>query len=201
MRADEPTLFFGAMSPYSWLTCERIGELLPQARWQPIFVGGLLRAVGRESWGMGERREREMAECERRARAYGVGEMRWPERWPTNDVLVARGMVFAAWQGLLERFALAAMRVAFLEAGDLGERETVLEAGRRAGLAAGELEAALAGEDVKRALREATDGARAQGVMGVPTVAVGVELFWGDDRLEQAAAAAREHAGGAAQCG
>jgi 2-hydroxychromene-2-carboxylate isomerase len=42
---------------------------------------------------------------------------------------------------------------------------------------------------VKDALRKATDEAIALGVVGVPTVAIGSELFWGDDRLEEAAAA------------
>ena len=44
---------------------------------------------------------------------------------------------------------------------------------------------------IKRPLREATEAAHARGVFGVPTVAVGDELFWGDDRLEAAAAYAR----------
>ena len=44
-------------------------------------------------------------------------------------------------------------------------------------------------KSVKDRLRAATDEAAARGVIGVPTVAVGDELFWGDDRLEEAAAA------------
>lgn len=196
MDRKEPILFFGAMSPYSWLACERIGGLLPDVRWQPVFLGGLFRAVGRESWGLGERREVEMAECERRARAYGLGEMRWPATWPTNDLTAARGMVFAAFKGVLEEFAVATMRLEFLEGGNVEERETVLEAGRRVGLDGGELESALGAEEVKGALRAATDEAYAKGVIGVPTVAVGEELFWGDDRLEEAALAARGAAGG-----
>jgi 2-hydroxychromene-2-carboxylate isomerase len=44
-------------------------------------------------------------------------------------------------------------------------------------------------KSVKEALRQATDEALALGVVGVPTVAIGDELFWGDDRLEDAAAA------------
>jgi len=36
--------------------------------------------------------------------------------------------------------------------------------------------------------RDATDAAYELGVIGVPTIAVGDELFWGDDRLEDAAA-------------
>jgi 2-hydroxychromene-2-carboxylate isomerase len=44
---------------------------------------------------------------------------------------------------------------------------------------------------VKDELRAVTGDAHARGVFGVPTVAVGAQLFWGDDRLEEAAAALR----------
>ena len=50
---------------------------------------------------------------------------------------------------------------------------------------------ALADRDVKDALRSATDEVLALGVFGVPTIVIGEELFWGDDRLEDAAAAHR----------
>ena len=43
---------------------------------------------------------------------------------------------------------------------------------------------------MKERLQQATAEAIARGVTGVPTVAVGDELFWGDDRLEDAVAAA-----------
>ena len=45
-------------------------------------------------------------------------------------------------------------------------------------------------QSVKDKLRAATDEALALGLQGIPTVAVGDELFWGDDRLEEAARAA-----------
>jgi 2-hydroxychromene-2-carboxylate isomerase len=51
-----------------------------------------------------------------------------------------------------------------------------------------QLEAGVADAEVKAALREATDGAFELGVIGVPTVAIDDELFWGDDRLDDAAA-------------
>jgi 2-hydroxychromene-2-carboxylate isomerase len=189
MPAREPLFFFGAMSPYSWLAAERIERLLPQARWRGVLAGGLFKANGRVSWGLTERRKEGMADCEARASAHGVGPIRWPEPWPTSDLLVGRGMVYADTRGLLKPFALSAMRLAFLDGGDLGEREAVLEAGGRAGIDSSELEEALDDAAVKQALREVTDEALALGVFGVPTVAVGEELFWGDDRLEDAAAA------------
>ena len=66
----------------------------------------------------------------------------------------------------------------------------VLLAGRRAGLDAAALADALSDSQIKAALREETDEAVAQGVFGVPTLIVDGEAFWGDDRLEEAAAAA-----------
>jgi len=65
--------FFGAMSPYSWFAAERIGTLLPDAEWRPVFAGGLFKACGRVSWGLTEDRATKLADCQARARAYGLG--------------------------------------------------------------------------------------------------------------------------------
>jgi len=65
-----------------------------------------------------------------------------------------------------------------------------------AGIDTREAEAAAGERWVKDELRAATDAAHSRGVFGVPTVAVGDELFWGDDRLEEAAAALGVRAGG-----
>jgi 2-hydroxychromene-2-carboxylate isomerase len=156
-RVVAPVLYFGAMSPYAWFTCERIGQLIPSAEWKAVFLGGMFNATGRASWGLDERRTEGQAECERRAELYGLGPIRWPVPWPTNDLTVARGMVLAARKELLKPFSLEAMRMAFLEGADLGETAVVLEAGRRVGIDSGELEAALSDPEVKGALRAATE--------------------------------------------
>ena len=193
--APEPVFYLGAMSPYSWFAAERIGGLLAQARWQGLFAGAIFKANGRTSWGLTEDRDRGIAECERRAAAYGLGPIRWPDPWPTNDVSVARAMVHADAQGLLEPYALAAMRLAFLEGADLGELDAVLEAAARAGLEPGAVGSAIASDEVKQQLREVTADALEHGVFGVPTVVIGEELYWGDDTLERAAEAYRVHSG------
>ena len=193
MRVD---FFFGAMSPYSWFAAERIDAVLPEASWRPVFAGGLFRAAGRASWGLDERRAAGIAACEARAAAHGLGPIRWPEPWPTNDVLVARAMIIAAEAAVLRRFALAAMRLAFLEGADLGEPAAVAEAARRVALDPEEVAQGAPRPEVKERLRTETDAAHALGVIGVPSVVVGDEVFWGDDRLEQAAATARSAAAG-----
>jgi 2-hydroxychromene-2-carboxylate isomerase len=193
-----PLFFFGAMSPYSWFAAERIEEVLPHAVWRGVLAGAVFKANDRVSWGFTAERERRIADCEARAAAHGVGPIRWPDPWPTSDLLVARAMAHAHAQGALKPYALSAMRLAFLEGADLGAAEAVIEAGRRAGLDEHELERALSDQDVKGALRATTDEALALGVVGVPTVVVGEELFWGDDRLEAAAAADRRRGRGGA---
>jgi 2-hydroxychromene-2-carboxylate isomerase len=195
VSSPRPLFFFGLMSPYSWFAAERIELVLPGARWRGVFVGGVFKANDRVSWGLTESREQGLADCRERAAAYGLGPIRWPEPWPTSDLLAARAMVHAETRGLLEEFSLNAMRLAFREGRDLEQHDTVLEAGRRAGMDAAELGTALEGQAVKDGLRSVTDEAIALGVFGVPTVTLGAELFWGDDRLEEAAEAHRAQGG------
>jgi 2-hydroxychromene-2-carboxylate isomerase len=182
--------FFSAMSPYSWLAAERIGTLISEAEWKPVFGGRVLKAHGRASWGLAEGRATGMADCEARARRYGLGEMRWPDAWPSNGALVARALIYAERQRRLERFALTAMRSQFLEGRDLGELETLREVASRVGLSPDDAAAAVADLEIDAAMRAASDEAIARGVFGIPTALVGDTLFWGDDRLDEAAALA-----------
>jgi 2-hydroxychromene-2-carboxylate isomerase len=64
----------------------------------------------------------------------------------------------------------------------------VLKSAARAGLDPEAVRAATSDPQIKQTLRDATDAAYDRGVFGVPTIAVADELFWGDDRLEDAAA-------------
>jgi 2-hydroxychromene-2-carboxylate isomerase len=191
MRGMTAQFFFGAMSPYSWFAAERIGALLPDAQWRPLFAGGLFKAAGRSTWGLGDQRAEKIADCEARAAAHGLGPIRWPDPWPTNDVRIARAMLVAEDAGRLQALALAAMRAAFLEGVDLGAPDAVALLAARAGLDPDATTAAIATDAVKDRLRARTDAARALGVFGVPTVVLGSEPYWGDDRLDEAVAAAR----------
>jgi 2-hydroxychromene-2-carboxylate isomerase len=183
--------FFGAMSPYSWFAAERIGALIEDVTWRPVFAGGLFRSVGRESWGLGDRRAAGLADCEARAAQHGLGSIRWPDGWPTSDVLIARAMVAADEQGALPRFALAAMRAQFHEGARLDDPATVSAIADTTGLDGPRLLQQAGDDPVKQALRERTDAAVAAGVTGLPTVLHAGDRWWGDDRLDEAADAIR----------
>jgi 2-hydroxychromene-2-carboxylate isomerase len=184
--------YFDLGSPYAYLTAERVGEVLgKQVAWQPISLGGLFKANGRSSWAVGDPAVREagIEEVERRAQAYGLPELSWPDPWPGNYLFAMRVATFAFQVGRGEAFALQAFRDAFQRGRDLGVPELVVQAAEHAGLDPSAAREAAADPQVKHALRAATEAAHVRGVIGVPTLAVGDELFWGDDRLVDAAAA------------
>jgi len=186
------TFYFDLGSPYAYLAAERLVEMLPEpVVWQPVLLGGLFKLSGRSSWARGAQRSREggMAEIERRARSYGLPPLRWPDPWPGDYLLAMRAATFAFAAGRGREFVLQAFRDAFQQGRDLGIAANVLDAGEHAGLGRAEVTAAVQDPQIKQALREATDAAHELGVIGVPTVAVEGELFWGDDRLEDAAVA------------
>jgi 2-hydroxychromene-2-carboxylate isomerase len=183
------TFYFDLGSPYAYLTAERMAKMLPEpVRWQPLSLGGLFKANGRSSWGLGEDRQAGMAESEHRARAYELPPIYWPDPWPGNYLMAMRAATFALTTGRGREFALRAFRDAFQQGRDLSIPAHVLDAAERAGLDRSEVEEATQDPQIKQALREATDAAHALGVIGVPTIAVDDALFWGDDRLEDAAA-------------
>lgn len=185
-----PAFYYDLGSPYAWLTAERIDGVLPVApAWRPVLLGGVFKAVGRSSWGMGPGRDEGMREIERRAAAYGLPALRWPDPWPPNGLAAMRAATYASRSGFGRDFALAAFRLAFVEGQDVAQADVLAEAATRAGADPDELIDAIGRQDVKDELREATEAAVALGVIGVPTVAVAGQLFWGDDRLEEAAAA------------
>ena len=98
-----------------------------------------------------------------------------------------RAATFAKEIGRTVSFSLAAFRQAFAAGRDLSEPDNVFIAAASSELHPRSLQTAIARDAIKSRLREATDRAGDLGVVGVPAVVVGDEVFWGDDRLEEAA--------------
>jgi 2-hydroxychromene-2-carboxylate isomerase len=101
-----------------------------------------------------------------------------------------RAATYAKQAGRTVAFTLAAFRQAFAAGRDLSEPENVLIAAAACELHPNAVLKAIETDSVKSALREATDAAGDLGVRGVPSLVVGEEVFWGDDRLTEALEAA-----------
>jgi 2-hydroxychromene-2-carboxylate isomerase len=191
--SQRPVFYYDLGSPYAYLSAERVNALFAGTRgeppeWQPILLGGLFKRFGRDSWARGEGRDQGMREVERRASAYSLPPIKWPEPFPGNTLLAMRAATYAKEIGRGVSFSLAAFRQAIAAGRDLTERDNVLLAAAAAEMHPRAVLSAIERDSVKRALREATELAGDLGVRGVPSVAVGEQIFWGDDRLEEAAA-------------
>jgi 2-hydroxychromene-2-carboxylate isomerase len=188
--AGRPVFYFDLGSPYAYLASERLERVLGvESDWRPVSLGGLFKINGRTSWGLGGGRAEGMAEVERRAAEYGLPPVRWPEPWPGHMLMAMRAATAARREGRVAEYALAAFARAFARGRDLGDPEEVLAAAGDAGLDPDSVRDAVGRQELKDELRAVTEEAAALGVAGVPTVRVGAALFWGNDRLEEAAAA------------
>lgn len=193
--SERAVFYYDLGSPYAYLAAERVNGLFAEAgiqspEWQPILLGGLFKRFDRSSWGLGPDRESGMAECERRAAEYGLPPIRWPDPWPPNGLFAMRAATYAKEIGRTVSFSLAAFRQAFAAGRDLSEPDNVLLAAAAAEIHPRAMLAAVERDSLKAALREATERAGDLGARGVPSVVVDGEVFWGDDRLEEAVRAA-----------
>ena len=168
---------------------ERISGLfadagLEQPEWQPILLGGLFKRFGRDSWANGPGREEGIAEVERRAAGLRPAAARLARP------LARQHAVRDARRDLRQadrphRLLLPRRLPPGLRRRARPDRARQ-RADRRRRLRAAPARAAEGGSAptaVKAALREATDAAGELGVIGVPALVVGDEVFWGDDRL------------------
>lgn len=188
----DPIFYYDFNSPYAYLAAHRVDALLPvPARWQPIAFGALIGQIGKVPWSLqpGPGRDERLSDCAARAEALGLP-LRWPEGWPDRNysILVLRAALAADEHGRLREFSLAAFRHGLGMGRNLQEEAGVAGVAEEAGLDPAQILERAQAPEVKARLREATDTAIAAGVTGVPTVRIGDELFWGDDRLGEAAA-------------
>lgn len=183
------TLSFDLGSPYAYLAVDRAERVLgAPVELEPVLLGGIFRLRGSGSWSQTPAREERIAELEARAARYGLPPLRWPPGWPGDGLTAMRAATWARREGLGEPFARAAFGHAFARGEDIHGPEALAAIAAEVGLDGAALPAAVADPEIKAALRATTDAAWEAGVRGVPTLrSPGGRLYYGDDRLEEAA--------------
>ena len=184
------TFYYDFNSPYAYLAAERLEEFVPGAEWRPIAFAILLNQLGELDKRLTNLNTAPVVEeVTARVSDRGLPAFAPPDGWPVQSWSLAplRAALVAEEMGRQREFALAAFRKSFVESRLLSDVDNVLAAARDAGLDQDEVAAGIQRKDIKERLKANTAEALARGVTGIPTVAVGDELFWGDDHLEQAA--------------
>jgi 2-hydroxychromene-2-carboxylate isomerase len=190
--AMELDFFFFFGSTHSYLSVMRIEELAARAgvsvNWRPFSVRALMREQGNTFHTISPRTAYMWRDIERRAAEHGLPFVRPPIRPTDPDQLANRVGIVAASEGWCPAYAKASFRSWYLDAKELGDLAALSAMLRELGKAPEGVIARANSEAVRALYDSETDVARTLGVFGVPTFAVGQEIFWGDDRLEQALA-------------
>ncbi len=155
-----------------------------------MLLGGLFQRFDRGSWALTEAREEGMRECRApRTGATGLPPIRWPDGWPSNYLFAMRVATFATEIGRGVSLPSAAFRQHFAAGRDLSDPDNVLIAAASAELHPRALTTAVQRDSIKARLRRRDARGRRCRRFRRARVVVGDEVFWGDDRLEEAAAA------------
>jgi 2-hydroxychromene-2-carboxylate isomerase len=124
-------------------------------------------------------------DIERRAAKHGVPYVR-PSTYPVNSLLTARVACIAAQEGWCQGFTEEVFTLHWTQNVLIGSEENIRRALRSMDQVPEDVLARAQAQAVKDQLKSQTDRAKALGVFGAPSFTVGNELFWGDDRLEEA---------------
>ncbi|MDD3354686.1 2-hydroxychromene-2-carboxylate isomerase [Zoogloea sp.] len=198
MSTPSLEFWFEFASSYSYLSVMRIGPLARDAGvnvvWRPFLLGPVFLALG---WNdspfniyppKGRYMWRDLA---RLAARYNLP-FRMPSRFPRNGLLAARVALLGDRQAWTGDFNRAVMGANFAEDRDIGDPAVIRDILSHLDLPADSLLASAAAPDNKLALRRQTEKATELGLFGAPSfITPDGELFWGNDRLEDALAWAR----------
>jgi 2-hydroxychromene-2-carboxylate isomerase len=186
--------WFEFASTYSYPAAMRIAARAAAAgvaiEWRPFLLGPIFQAQG---WNdspfnlypvKGHYMWRDL---ERICRKEGLP-LRRPSRFPRPSVIAARVACTAASESWGPDFVRAVYHANFVEDREIGDVAVIGAILTGLGIDAGVMLTRVQTPNVKARLRANTDEASALGVFGAPSFVVGGELFWGNDRLEDALA-------------
>lgn len=188
-QSPEPIEFwFDFGSNYSYLSVMRVVEQGIDVSWQPFLLGPIFQSFG---WSNSpfvlqkEKGEYTWRDMERQCRKYDIP-WRKPTQFPRLGVLPSRIMLVGMDQPWTSEFARRVMVRNFHLDQEIQSSEAMTTILTELDLPAAELIAKAQSESIKARLREQTDTAMRRKVFGAPTFFARGQMFWGNDRLEDA---------------
>jgi 2-hydroxychromene-2-carboxylate isomerase len=189
--------WFEFASTYSYLSAMRIETLASQAgvtvHWKPFLLGPIFQAQGwtTSPFNIYPAKGRYMVrDIERLASERGLA-FALLSKFPQNGLLAARLALTGSDEGWVAPFTRGVYVAEFAQGADISDRAILRSVLQGLGLDSEQLFSRVEQPDLKDRLKEQTAEAQARGIFGAPSFLAGGELFWGDDRLEQALAWAK----------
>lgn len=182
-------------SNYSYLSVMRISGLAKQAgvevTWRPFLLGPIFKSQGWDTspFNLYPVKGRYMIrDMQRLAESRGLPFV-MPPTFPANGLKAARLALIGADEGWIEPFTRAVFEAEFGRGEDIAQPAVIEKALSGLGLDSASLLARAEEPEIKQRLKDQTAEAASRGIFGAPSfITEDGELFWGDDRLEQALA-------------
>ena len=184
--------FFDCSSPWTWLAFHNLQpmarELGVEVRWRPVLVGGIFNAVNPSVYEFRERGapakqaylRKDLADW---ARHTGLRIVFPPSVFPVNSVKAMRGCIVLDPEGRLVPFASAVFEAYWSDDRDISRDDVLAGICERIGVEPQGFFAGIARPEVKAQLKANTDEVIARGGFGSPTIFVGDDMYFGNDRL------------------
>ena len=182
-------------SNYSYLSVMRISDLAKQTgvevTWRPFLLGPIFKSQGWDTspFNLYPVKGRYMIrDMQRLAESRGLPFV-MPPTFPANGLKAARLALIGADEGWIEPFTRAVFEAEFGRGEDIAQPAVIEKALSGLGLDSASLLARAEEPEIKQRLKDQTAEASSRGIFGAPSfITEDGELFWGDDRLEQALA-------------
>ena len=189
--------FFDFGSPAAYLAWTQLPTIAAAAgatiAWRPMLLGGVFKAAGNASpISVAAKGKWMMADLARFAARYGVP-LNFPASFPVNTLPLMRGAVGMQMRqpADFERYVKAVYEAIFGRGLAMGDPAVIAGVLTAAGFDAAAFETLIADPAVKQGLIANTEEAVARGAFGAPTMFVGSQMHFGQDRLDFVAQALR----------
>lgn len=184
--------FFDCSSPWTYLAFHNIqplaAELQEPIAWRPVLVGGIFNSVNPSVYAMRDnpvpaKQAYMLKDLQDWARAAGLKIVMPPKVFPVNSVKAMRGCLWLAPRGQLLPFASAVFEAYWAREEDISQDTVLLKLCQQIGVNGDEFLAGIAQPTIKEQLKANTEEVIRRGGFGSPTIYLGDDMYFGNDRL------------------
>jgi 2-hydroxychromene-2-carboxylate isomerase len=188
--------FFDISSPWTYLAFHNIQplatELKAKIHWKPILVGGIFNSVNPSVYASREnpvpaKRDYMLKDLRDWARQAGLKIVMPPKVFPVNSVKAMRACIWLAQQAgdsaAMLPFATAAFEAYWAREQDISQDDVLAELCEATDVNVKALFRGIAEPAIKDQLKSNTEEVIRRGGFGSPTMFVGDDMYFGNDRL------------------